>query len=57
LNPLGCLRPDAPSSATRLAKGTCVRPVEGAFVDMLGQLTEMSDGKRVKLLLQLRAAR
>ena len=43
----------APASAPRLASGTRVRPVEGAFVDQVGELMEMSDGKRVKVLLQI----
>jgi transcription antitermination factor NusG len=49
----GCLYPHAPASAVRLATGTRVRPVEGAFVDLVGNLSEMSDGKRVKVLLSI----
>jgi hypothetical protein len=29
------------------------RPLEGAFVDLVGDLSEMSDGKRVKVLLSI----
>jgi transcription antitermination factor NusG len=49
----GCLYPDTQRSAPRLAKGTRVRPLEGAFVDLVGDLSEMSDGKRVKVLLSI----
>jgi hypothetical protein len=47
--------PAAPTSATRLAPGTRVRPVAGAFADQgwIGELSEMSDGKRVKVLLSI----
>ena len=51
----GCLYPATPASATRLAPGTRVKPVAGAFADQgwIGELSEMSDGKRVKVLLSI----
>jgi transcription antitermination factor NusG len=51
--PNGCIYPEAPSSAPKLAAGTRVKPLEGAFVDMVGELAEMSDRGRVKVLLQM----
>jgi transcription antitermination factor NusG len=51
--PNGCLYPEAPAKPTMLPSGTRVRPVEGAFVDMVGNLSQMSDGKRVKVLLEI----
>lgn len=49
----GCLYPHAPAQAVRLPPGTRVRPVEGAFADLVGDLSEMSDGKRVRVLLSI----
>lgn len=49
----GCLYPHAPAQAVRLPSGTRVRPVEGAFADLVGDLSEMSDGKRVRVLLSI----
>jgi transcription antitermination factor NusG len=51
----GCIYPTSPAQTTKLAKGTRVRPTEGAFVDagLIGELAEMSDGKRVKVLLSI----
>jgi transcription antitermination factor NusG len=51
--PNGCLYPEAPSSGVRIASGTRVKATEGAFTDLVGSLSEMSDGKRVKVLLEI----
>jgi transcription antitermination factor NusG len=49
----GCIYPTSPAQTTKLAKGTRVRPTEGAFTELVGSLSEMSDGKRVKVLLSI----
>lgn len=51
--PNGCWYPHTEAASARMAKGTRVRLLEGAFADHIGELAEMSDGKRVKVLLQM----
>jgi transcription antitermination factor NusG len=53
----GCLYPHAKATDRRvLVAGTRVRVTEGAFSDLVGDLSEMSDGERVKVLLQVLGA-
>jgi len=49
----GCIYPHIQASKPRLPSGTRVRPTEGAFTDLVGELSEMSDGKRVKVLMSI----
>ncbi len=52
----GCIYPTVRANARRLPQGTRVRLLAGAFVDHIGELAQMSDGKRVEVLLHIMGA-